>query len=50
MADYRAILELVLGGRGYSEIAAVAACSRRDVSRVKASGHRARPYLGCGGE
>ncbi len=35
MANYRAILELVLAGRGYSEIAAVAACSRRDVARVK---------------
>ncbi|MHB2023142.1 MAG: IS21 family transposase [Mycobacteriales bacterium] len=35
MANYRVILELVLAGRGYSEIAAVAGCSRRDVSRVK---------------
>ena len=35
MANYRAILELVLAGRGYSEIVAVAGCSRRDVSRVK---------------
>jgi len=35
MANYRVILELVLAGRGYSEIVAVAGCSRRDVSRVK---------------
>ena len=35
MANYRAILGLVLAGRGYSEIVAVAGCSRRDVSRVR---------------
>ena len=35
MANYRAILELVLAGRSYSEIVEVAGCSRRDVSRVR---------------
>ena len=35
MANYRAIVELVLAGRSYSEVVDVAGCSRRDVSRVK---------------
>lgn len=35
MADYRAIMEMVLAERSYSEIVAAAGCSRRDVSRVK---------------
>ena len=35
MANDRVILELVLAGRSYSEIVAVAGCSRRDVSRVR---------------
>lgn len=35
MANYRAILELVLAGRSYGEIVDVVGCSRRDVSRVK---------------
>lgn len=35
MANYRKILELVLAGRSYSEIVAVAGCSRRDVARVR---------------
>ncbi|MHB1289942.1 IS21 family transposase, partial [Georgenia sp.] len=35
MANYRAILELVLAGRSYVEIVETVGCSRRDVSRVK---------------
>ena len=35
MANYRAVLELVLAGHGYSEIVEIVGCSRRDVSRVK---------------
>ena len=35
MANYRAVLELVLAGHGYSEIVEMVGCSRRDVSRVK---------------
>ena len=35
MVNDRVILELVLAGRSYSEIVAVAGCSRRDVSRVR---------------
>ena len=35
MANYRAILELVLAGRSYVEIVDTVGCSRRDVSRVK---------------
>lgn len=35
VANYRAILELVLAGRSYGEIVDVARCSRRDVARVK---------------
>lgn len=35
MANYRMIMELVLGGRSYGEIVESAGCSRRDVSRVK---------------
>jgi len=34
MANYRAILELVLAGRSYGEIVEIVGCSRRDVSRV----------------
>ncbi len=35
MANYRAILELVLAGRSYVEIVNTVGCSRREVSRVK---------------
>lgn len=35
MANYRAILELVLAGRSYVEIVDIVRCSRRDVSKVK---------------
>lgn len=35
MVNYRAIMELVLAGRSYSEIVETAGCSRRDISRVK---------------
>ena len=35
MANYRAILELVLEGRSYGEIVDIVGCSRRDVARVK---------------
>lgn len=35
MANYRAIVELVLAGRSYIEIVETVGCSRRDVSRVK---------------
>lgn len=35
MANYRAIVELVLAGRSYGEIVDVARCSRRDVARAK---------------
>ncbi len=35
MANYRAILELVLAGRSYVEIVETVGCSRREVSRVK---------------
>lgn len=35
MANYRAIVELVLAGRSYVEIVETVGCSRRDVSRVK---------------
>lgn len=35
MANFRAILELVLAGRSYDEIVVSVGCSRRDVSRVK---------------
>ena len=35
MANYRAIVELVLAGRSYGEVVDLVGCSRRDVSRVK---------------
>lgn len=35
MANYRAILELVLAGRSYVEVVETVGCSRREVSRVK---------------
>lgn len=35
MANYRAILELVLAGRSYVEIVETVGCSRREISRVK---------------
>lgn len=35
MANYRAILELVLAGRSYVEIVDAVGCSRREVSRVR---------------
>lgn len=35
MANYRAIVELVLAGRSYGEIVEVVRCSRRDVARAK---------------
>lgn len=35
MANYRAILELVLAGRSYDEIVGIAGCSRREVSRAR---------------
>lgn len=35
MGNYRAIMELVLAGRSYSEIVDAVGCSRREVSRVR---------------
>ena len=35
MADYRKILRLFWGGRGYRELVEIAGCSHRDVARVR---------------